>query len=169
MLWARPAVTVLGIDCPPVVGLGHRGPGQARARVSLRVPPGIGRARTPRRRCGAHLEAAAPWGAEVEVEPRARADPFVGSTAGPAYAALSTRPSRRPTAATTDPRAGRLDPPLQRAPETYPEAEIMLIGVEEPSCLIHAANESVDPSEIERIALAEALFLQRLGSAGGRT
>ena len=45
---------------------------------------------------------------------------------------------------------------LQR---TYPEAEIMLIGVEEPSCLIHAANESVDPGEIERIALAEALFL----------
>jgi cysteinylglycine-S-conjugate dipeptidase len=45
--------------------------------------------------------------------------------------------------------------------ETYPDAEIMLLGVEEPKCLIHAPNESVDPSEIERIALAEALFLGR--------
>ena len=45
--------------------------------------------------------------------------------------------------------------------ETYPDAEIMLLGVEEPKCLIHAPNESVDPSEIEHIALAEALFLER--------
>ena len=45
--------------------------------------------------------------------------------------------------------------------ETYPDAEIMLMGVEEPKCLIHAPNESVDPSEIEHIALAEALFLEQ--------
>ncbi len=41
MLWSRPAVTVLGIDCPPVVGSAAAVPAQARARVSLRVPPGI--------------------------------------------------------------------------------------------------------------------------------
>jgi hypothetical protein len=50
--------------------------------------------------------------------------------------------------------------------EVYPDAEIMLLGVEEPRCLIHAPNESVDPGEIERIALAEALFLERYGAAG---
>jgi acetylornithine deacetylase/succinyl-diaminopimelate desuccinylase-like protein len=43
---------------------------------------------------------------------------------------------------------------------TYPDAEIMMIGVEEPRCLIHAPNESVDPAELERIALAEAVFLR---------
>jgi len=43
--------------------------------------------------------------------------------------------------------------------QTYPDAEIMLTGVEEPSCLVHAPNESVDPAEIEHMALAEALFL----------
>ena len=43
--------------------------------------------------------------------------------------------------------------------ETFPDAEIMLTGVEEPRCLIHAPNESVDPAEIEHMALAEALFL----------
>ena len=45
--------------------------------------------------------------------------------------------------------------------ETYPDAEIILMGVEEPLALIHAPNESVDPSEIAAMALAEALFLQR--------
>jgi acetylornithine deacetylase/succinyl-diaminopimelate desuccinylase-like protein len=48
--------------------------------------------------------------------------------------------------------------------ETYPAAEIFLMGVEEPRCLIHAPNESVDPSEIEHLALATALFLERLAA-----
>ncbi|MGY4785127.1 dipeptidase, partial [Rhodococcus opacus] len=46
-----------------------------------------------------------------------------------------------------------------------PTAEIALIGVEEPRCLIHAPNESVDPGEIENLAVAEALFLQRFATA----
>jgi len=45
--------------------------------------------------------------------------------------------------------------------ETYPDAEIILIGVEEPQALIHAPNESVDPGEIEAMALTEAIFLER--------
>ena len=52
--------------------------------------------------------------------------------------------------------------------ETYPDAEIMLMGVEEPKCLIHAPNESVDPSEIEHLALAEALFLEKYAAGGAR-
>jgi acetylornithine deacetylase/succinyl-diaminopimelate desuccinylase-like protein len=51
--------------------------------------------------------------------------------------------------------------------DTFPEAEMMIMGVEEPRCLIHAPNESVDPSEIERMALSEALFLEKYGSDGG--
>ena len=41
MIWARPAVTVLGIDCPPVVGSSAVIQPEARALVSLRVPPGM--------------------------------------------------------------------------------------------------------------------------------
>jgi cysteinylglycine-S-conjugate dipeptidase len=36
----------------------------------------------------------------------------------------------------------------------FPESSV------EPQCLIHAANESVDPSEIKHMAVAEALFLR---------
>jgi acetylornithine deacetylase/succinyl-diaminopimelate desuccinylase-like protein len=43
--------------------------------------------------------------------------------------------------------------------QTNPAAEIVLLGVEEPQALIHAPNESADPGEIEKIALALALFL----------
>jgi cysteinylglycine-S-conjugate dipeptidase len=37
--------------------------------------------------------------------------------------------------------------------ETYPDAEVIMMGVEEPAALIHAPNESVAPSEIESMAL----------------
>ena len=46
----------------------------------------------------------------------------------------------------------------------HPEAEILLIGVEEPACHIHAADESVDPGELGRTAHGVALMLAELGS-----
>lgn len=46
--------------------------------------------------------------------------------------------------------------------QLHPEAEIMLLGVEEPASRIHATNESVDPRELERTAYALALFLLEL-------
>ncbi|MFD4559321.1 hypothetical protein ACFWP5_34215 [Streptomyces sp. NPDC058469] len=52
--------------------------------------------------------------------------------------------------------------------ETYPRAEIILMGVEEPRCLIHAPNESVDPSEIEQMAHVEALFPREFAKSQGR-
>jgi hypothetical protein len=49
--------------------------------------------------------------------------------------------------------------------ETYPDAELIMMGVEEPAALIHAPNESVAASEIKSMALAEALFMQRYSRA----
>ncbi|WP_103528677.1 MULTISPECIES: M20/M25/M40 family metallo-hydrolase, partial [unclassified Streptomyces] len=60
-LWARPAVTVLGIDCPPVVGATPSVHAEARALVSLRVPPGTEPSAAAKLLAG-HLESRAPWG-----------------------------------------------------------------------------------------------------------
>ncbi|CAM5432767.1 hypothetical protein SANTM175S_04169 [Streptomyces antimycoticus] len=49
-IWARPAVTVIGIDCPPVVGATPSVQASARALISLRVPPGVDAAEAARRR-----------------------------------------------------------------------------------------------------------------------
>ena len=45
--------------------------------------------------------------------------------------------------------------------EQFPDAEFALYGVEDPLANIHGVDESVDPTEIERIAVAEAAFLLR--------
>jgi acetylornithine deacetylase/succinyl-diaminopimelate desuccinylase-like protein len=164
MLWARPALTVLGIDAPPVSGSAMAIPAMVRARLSLRLPPGISGAEGLRA-LTAQLEAAAPVGARLEIEAEEAFDPFVGSTSGPAFDAMTAALEQAYGRESTTQGQGGSIPLCNVLQETYPEAEIMLIGVEEPLCRIHAPNESVDPSEIEKIALAEALFLQRLGKA----
>lgn len=162
-LWTRPALTVLGIDCPPVVGSTAATNPTARARLNLRVPPGT----TPEaayRALAAHLRAVTPWNARVEVELEASGPAFRARTGGPGYtamdAALEAAYAKTPV---TQGQGGSI-PLCSTLAETYPNAEIMLLGICEPQSLIHAPNESVDPSEIEHTALAEALFLRSYGS-----
>jgi acetylornithine deacetylase/succinyl-diaminopimelate desuccinylase-like protein len=166
-LWARPAVTVLGIDCPPVVGSAAAVPARARARVSLRVPPGM----DPRAAVAAltdHLKSAAPWGAKVEVETEAVGSAFRAATDGRAYAALDKATREAYGKPISFLGQGGSIPLCNELQASFPQAELILMGVEEPRCQIHAPNESVDPSEIERMALVEALFLRHYAESGGR-
>ncbi|GIG37944.1 dipeptidase [Cellulomonas pakistanensis] len=165
MLWARPALTVLGIDCPPVVGSTAAIVPRAAARLNLRIPPGT-RPDDALAALTAHLTGAAPWGVRVTVETEATGSPFLAATDGPAYDAM--RASMREAFGRDMVLLGQGGsiPLCTVFAETYPEAEILLMGVEEPQALIHAPNESVDPAEIEHLATAEALFLQRYAGRG---
>ncbi|MGH9214969.1 MAG: dipeptidase [Acidimicrobiales bacterium] len=165
-IWARLAVTVLGIDCPPVVGSVGAIQGKARARVSLRVPPGMD-AGLAQDALIDHLTAAAPWHVRIECVPEFAGAPFTGSVDGPAYRAMAgaMRDAYRRDA-TLQGDGGSI-PLCNVFQETFPDAEIMLLGVEEPLCRIHAPNESVDPGEIENMALVEALFLERYAASVG--
>jgi cysteinylglycine-S-conjugate dipeptidase len=167
MLWARPSATVLGIDIPPVIGSASVVQASAAARVSLRIPPGVD-GKAAQDALVAHLEARIPWSMEYEIERVALGDPFVGSLEGPAFEAMKAAMEEafgRPM--TTEGQGGSI-PLCNVLAETYPDAEIMLLGVEEPQCLIHAPNESVHPSEIEHTALAEALFLQKYANGASQ-
>lgn len=55
--------------------------------------------------------------------------------------------------------AGIRTPRLARA---YPDAEILITGVEDPDTRAHGANESLHLADFERACLAEVLFLSRL-------
>ena len=132
----------------------------ASARLNLRIPPGTDPDQADVALAN-HLRAAAPWGVSVECTTEFTGAPFRARTDGPAYRAMRAAMSR---AYGRDPvllGQGGSIPLCNVFEETYPDAEQVLMGVEEPPDLIHAPNESVDPTEIERLALvAEALFLQ---------
>ncbi|HSS80047.1 MAG TPA: dipeptidase [Gaiellaceae bacterium] len=160
MLWSRPAVTVLGIDVPPVIGSASAVQASAAARVSLRIPPGMD-GKASQDALVEHLQARVPWNLHCEIERVALGDPFVGSLDGPGFDSLKFAMEESFGRELATAGQGGSIPLCNVLADTYPDAEIFLLGVEEPQCLIHAPNESVDPSEIEHIALAEALFLQR--------
>jgi acetylornithine deacetylase/succinyl-diaminopimelate desuccinylase-like protein len=164
MIWARPTATVLGIDCPPVVGSSAAIQPEARARINLRVPPGMD-AKQAQTALIDHLRAAAPWHVQVEFEREADGQPFVGALSGPGYEAMKSAMTDAYGRDLVMQGQGGSIPLCNVFAETFPQAEIMLIGVEEPRCLIHAPNESVDPTEIANMAVVEALFLQRYAAA----
>ncbi|MDS1270273.1 dipeptidase [Lipingzhangella sp. LS1_29] len=163
-LWARPALTVVGVDCPPVVGSAAAVQATVRARLNLRIPPGVD-PDTAYTALARHLEEVAPWQVQVSIRRTASGPPFEADTSGPAYTtmcdAMASAYGRRPV---TQGQGGSI-PLCTTLARTYPEAEIMLLGVCEPLCRIHAPNESVDPTEIERTALSEAVFLRDLPAA----
>ena len=167
MLWARPAITILGIDCPPVLGSTGAIVPRAAARLNLRIPPGTAPDQAHQVLVD-HLQAVAPWGVHVTVDLEAEGAPFRAVVDGPAYDAISSAMNDAFGKPMTTLGQGGSIPLCNVFADTYPDAELIMMGVEEPTALIHAPNESVAPSEIQSMALTEALFLQRYATARGR-
>ncbi|MFP8961380.1 dipeptidase [Streptomyces nanhaiensis] len=164
-IWARPAVTVLGIDCPPVVGATPSVQASAQALISLRVPPGTDAAEATRL-LTAHLESRVPWGARLAVEQVGQGQPFSADTTSPAYTAMAEamREAYDGAEMATAGMGGSI-PLCNTLGRLYPKAEILLIGLSEPEAQIHAVNESVSPDELRRLSVVEALFLRRYAEA----
>ncbi|MGZ8178413.1 M20/M25/M40 family metallo-hydrolase [Williamsia sp. SKLECPSW1] len=165
MVWARPAVTVIGIDAPSTTNAASAIAPHAAAMLNLRVPPGIDPT-TAREALEAHLREHIPWNARVTVEPEAAGAPFSADTTGPGYRALTAAMEEAYGRTVVHSGQGGSIPLCTVLSEIRPDAEIALLGVEEPRCRIHASDESVDPDEIARTALSEALFLRRLAATG---
>jgi len=165
-LWARPAITVTGLDAPKVAGASNTLVPVARARVTVRLAPGdtsengIARLRE-------HLERHVPWGAKLTTTVVDSGEPTVLSTAGPAYAAARTALAEAwDGTAPVDMGIGGSIPFIAEFQETFPGASILVTGVEDPDTRAHGANEGLHLGEFERAVLAEALLLKRLGDAG---
>lgn len=159
-IWARPAVTVLGIDCPPVLGATPSVQAGARALISLRVPPGTDAAEAAKL-LQRHVEAHTPWGARVRVEQIGQGQPFRADPTSPAYRAMADAMAvAYPGEEMQYAGQGGSIPLCNTLATLYPEAEILLIGLSEPEAQIHAVDESVSPEELERLSVAEALFLR---------
>ena len=159
-LITRPSASVIGIDAPSVEGAINAVIPHARAKVSLRIPPGADPAEAMAALV-AHLTAAAPWGVEVTVTPGDSGRGALIPTGGPAYSAACDALERAFGGAAQEAGEGGSIPLIASILQVCPTAEVMLMGAEEPQCLIHAPNESVDLGELQRMVLAEAMFLAR--------
>jgi acetylornithine deacetylase/succinyl-diaminopimelate desuccinylase-like protein len=108
----------------------------------------------------AHLAAVAPWHVRVGVTAVASEEPFQASTTGPAYQAMAAAMADAYGVPPTAAGQGGSITLCTVLKSTFPDAEIMIMGVADPASQLHAPDESVDPAELERMALAQARFMQ---------
>jgi cysteinylglycine-S-conjugate dipeptidase len=160
-LWAGPAIAVTGIDAPSVAAASNTLVPVARAKVSMRVAPGDDPA-AARDALVAHLTEHAPWGARVSVQPGALAAPFTARASGRAYQAARSALYQAWGTAAVDAGAGGSIPFVTAYAGLFPDAEILITGVEDPGTRAHGSNESLHLATFERACLAEALLLRNL-------
>jgi acetylornithine deacetylase/succinyl-diaminopimelate desuccinylase-like protein len=166
-LWAKPALTVIGIDTTPIAKASNTLIPRARAKVSMRVAPG-GDAAAHLDALRRHLEEHAPWGAQVTVTPGDVGQPYVIDATGPVYDAARAAFRDGWGVEPIDMGMGGSIPFIAEFAAAFPDATILVTGVEDPGTQAHSVNESLHLGVLERAAVTEALLLQKLADGSSR-
>jgi acetylornithine deacetylase/succinyl-diaminopimelate desuccinylase-like protein len=162
-LWTKPALSITGLDAPKVAGASNSLVPAARARISLRIAPGDTTANALERLI-THLEANVPWGATLTHTVVDTGEATQIDANGPAYdAARAAFSEAWDGTAPVDMGVGGSIPFIAEFLEAFPEASVLVTGVEDPDTRAHGANEGLHLAEFEKVVLAEALLLRNLG------
>jgi acetylornithine deacetylase/succinyl-diaminopimelate desuccinylase-like protein len=161
-LWTRPALSIIGLDAPKVAGSSNTLVPRARARLSLRLAPGDDCKRAYQRLVE-HLEEHVPWGAKLTVSFVDDGQPTQIDATGPAYdVARGAFADAWDGTEPVDMGVGGSIPFIAEFLESFPEASVLVTGVEDPDTRAHGLNEGLHLAEFERVCLAETLLLSRL-------
>jgi acetylornithine deacetylase/succinyl-diaminopimelate desuccinylase-like protein len=164
-IWTKPALSVLAIDSPGT----HEAPNallpSARAKLSIRLAPGDD-PKAAYQALMAHLEKNVPWGARISFEFEHDGDASVIDSTGKYFDAA--RASFQEAWDGTEPveiGVGGSIPFIATFQEMFPNASILVTGVEDPHAKAHGPNESLHLGEFARVCLAEALLLRNVAIA----
>ena len=161
-LWAKPAITVIGIDTTTIAASSNTLIPRARAKISMRVAPG-GDAAAHLDALTAHLQRHAPWGAQVTVTRGEIGQPYAIEASGGVYDAARVAFRQAWGVEPIDMGMGGSIPFIAEFANAFPQAKILVTGVEDPATQAHSINESLHLGVLERAAVAEALLLANLG------
>ncbi|WP_298456932.1 dipeptidase [uncultured Cellulomonas sp.] len=161
-LWTKPALAVIGIDAPSVARASNTVTPRATAKLSLRIAPGQDPA-DALAALRAHLTQHAPFGARVTVRDGELGKPFQAPADSDAMRAARRAFEEAWGTPPVDIGVGGSIPFIADLLGQFPDAAILVTGVEDPDSRAHGANESVHLAELERVVLAEALLLAELG------
>ncbi|MHC2186077.1 acetylornithine deacetylase/succinyl-diaminopimelate desuccinylase-like protein [Rathayibacter agropyri] len=158
--WSKPAITVTGIDAPSVIDASNTLAPSVRVKISARIAPGQD-AREAFAAIERHLRANAPFGAHLSLDDVDMGDPFLVDTSGWAVdlvkGAMTDAWGREPL----ETGIGGSIPFIADLVREFPEAQILVTGVEDPDSRAHSPNESLHLGVFKRAAQTEALFLLR--------
>ena len=135
---------------------------RSRVRIGVRLAPGQDPA-AAYQAIRAHLEKHVPWGAQLEVTRESDGAPCVIDATGPVYdAARAAFRTAWDGAEPVDMGVGGSIPFIATFQELFPDAAILVTGVEDPYSGAHGPNESLHLGEFERVCVAEALLLKNV-------
>ncbi|MFM8926929.1 MAG: M20/M25/M40 family metallo-hydrolase [Rhodoluna sp.] len=157
-IWGKPALTVIGMDLPSVAMSSNTLLPSVSAKISLRLAPG----ENPDEALGAlraHLLENVPFGAVIEFGEIEKGRPFMADTSG--WAATLSKNSL--SSAFGNPAMeigiGGSIPFIADLREVFPEAQILVTGVEDADSRAHSPNESLDVGGFKKALIAEAVFV----------
>jgi acetylornithine deacetylase/succinyl-diaminopimelate desuccinylase-like protein len=156
-------MTTIGMDVPSVDEASNTLVPSARAKLSMRIAPDED-PQTAYEALTKHLLDHAPWGARAEVELDDMGAGFAADAQGPIYdqarAAFTDAWGVQPV----DIGVGGSIPFVAAFAEKFPNAALLVTGVEDPDSRAHGANESLHLAEFEKVCVAEAVLLARVGA-----
>ena len=164
-LWYQPAITVTGIDAPTVANASNTLLPTVSVRISARIAPGQSAA-DAFDVLEKHLRDAAPFGAVIEIDDIDRGDPFLVDTSGWAVAEVKDAMREAWGAEPVETGIGGSIPFIADLVELFPEAQVLVTGVEDPDSRAHSPNESLHLGVFRRAILTEAMLLSKLNSRG---
>lgn len=162
-MWFKPSITVTGIDAPDVANASNTLIPSVAVRISVRIAPGQ-RAEDAFEAIKAHLEANAPFGAHLAIDDVDLGNPFLVDTSGWAVAEAKQAMADAWGKAPVDTGVGGSIPFIADLVEQFPDAQILVTGVEDPDTRAHSPNESLHLGVFKRAILTEALLLARLNA-----
>ncbi|MDO5724192.1 MAG: dipeptidase [Flaviflexus sp.] len=163
-LWTQPAISVIGMDVTTVDNSSNTLIPSCRFRLSMRIAPGEDPARAQQALID-HLEANAPLGARITTSRgeqgqtfKARESEVMDEAREALREAWGTEP--------VDIGMGGSIPFISDLSALFPDAEVLVTGIEDPDTRAHSENESLHLGDWRNAILAEALLLTRLGKRG---
>ncbi|MFT4259778.1 dipeptidase [Microbacterium sp.] len=162
-IWNKPSITVIGIDATSVAAASNTLLPEVSVVISARVAPGQS-AEDAYRALEAHLRAHAPYGAELTFSDVDLGDGFLVDTSG--WAVALTRDAMRDGygAAPIDLGVGGSIPFIADLVREFPDAQILVTGVEDPHSRAHSPNESLHLETFRNAVVTEALLLVRMNA-----
>jgi acetylornithine deacetylase/succinyl-diaminopimelate desuccinylase-like protein len=165
-LWTKPAIATIGFDATRTADASNTLIPTVKAKLSVRLAPGDSSQRAMAR-LREHLEKHVPWGAQLTFTAGELGEPTQIDATGPAYdAARAAFRDAWDGVEPVDMGVGGSIPFIAAFNEAFPDAAVLVTGVEDPDTRAHGANEGLHLKEFERVCLAEALLLHNLAKAG---
>lgn len=161
-LWNRASICVIGWDQRPLSAASNTLTPDTTVRLSLRTPPGMDPL-TGYRLLEEHLLQNAPLGADIEVNVVEAGSGYqaVDSAARGAYReALKFGYGHE----SVDIGLGGSIPFISDFAEVFPQAQILVTGIEDPPAAAHAENESMHLPTLKAATISEAVFLASFNS-----